>query len=162
MLQVLKVRPGRDLNPGLPRESLNIWKLAHAGGPGSNPWPGRTLRTVNFEALEVTATYFTFLETSSHFLFGQEMSEAQLHFQSLICYHQYTQVYFIKRETFVIRSPSLYITNFFLARSFFVFRRNSIFQFLLYFWIQVQFWVENLTSPHQIEQNSNSKIDLDI
>ena len=36
-LQVFKVRPGRDLNPDLLRESLNIGKLTHAGGPGSNP-----------------------------------------------------------------------------------------------------------------------------
>ena len=36
-LQVFKVRPGRDLNPGLPRESLNIGTLSHAEGPGSNP-----------------------------------------------------------------------------------------------------------------------------
>ena len=35
-LQVFKVRPGRDLNLDLPRESLNIGKLTHAGGPGSN------------------------------------------------------------------------------------------------------------------------------
>ena len=36
-LQIFKVRPGRDLNPDLPHESLNIRKLTHAGGPGSNP-----------------------------------------------------------------------------------------------------------------------------
>ena len=36
-LQVSKVGELRDLNPGLPRESLTIGKLAHAGGPGSNP-----------------------------------------------------------------------------------------------------------------------------
>ena len=36
-LQVSKVRELRDLNPRLPRESLNIGKLTHAGGPGSNP-----------------------------------------------------------------------------------------------------------------------------
>ena len=36
-LQVFKVRPGRDLNPGLPLESLNIGTLTHAGGLGSNP-----------------------------------------------------------------------------------------------------------------------------
>ena len=36
-LQVFKVRPGRDLNPGLLRESLHIGILTHAGGPGSNP-----------------------------------------------------------------------------------------------------------------------------
>ena len=36
-LQVFKVLPGQDLNPGHPRESLNIGKLTHVGGPGSNP-----------------------------------------------------------------------------------------------------------------------------
>ena len=36
--------------------------------------PGRTLKACNFEALEVTAMYFTFLETSSLYLFGKERS----------------------------------------------------------------------------------------
>ena len=36
-LQVFKVRLLWDLNPGPPREPLNIGKLAHAGVPGSNP-----------------------------------------------------------------------------------------------------------------------------
>ena len=36
-LQVFKVWKLWDLNPGLPRESLNIGKLTHVGGPGSNP-----------------------------------------------------------------------------------------------------------------------------
>ena len=36
-LQVFKVWPGWDLNPGHPRESLNIGKLTNAGGQGSNP-----------------------------------------------------------------------------------------------------------------------------
>ena len=36
-LPMFKVWLLRDLNPGLPRESLTIGKLAHAGGPGSNP-----------------------------------------------------------------------------------------------------------------------------
>ena len=37
-LQVFKVQPGWDLNPGPPRlgESVNIEKLTHAGGPDSN------------------------------------------------------------------------------------------------------------------------------
>ena len=35
-LQVFKVRPGQDLNPGHPHESLNIGKLTHVGGLGSN------------------------------------------------------------------------------------------------------------------------------
>ena len=32
-----KARLLKDLNPGPPREPLNIGKLAHAGVPGSNP-----------------------------------------------------------------------------------------------------------------------------
>ena len=36
-LQVFKVWPGWDLNLGHLRESLNIGKLTHARGPGSNP-----------------------------------------------------------------------------------------------------------------------------
>ena len=36
-LQVFKVWPGQDSKLGHPRESLNIGKLTHAGGPGSNP-----------------------------------------------------------------------------------------------------------------------------
>ena len=69
-LPVFKVWLLRDLNPGLPRESLIIGKLTHLGGPGSNP------DHANFEALEVTAMYFTFLKTSNFFLFGQERSRS--------------------------------------------------------------------------------------
>ena len=36
-LQVSKVGELRNLNPGLPRESLNIGKLTHIGGVGLNP-----------------------------------------------------------------------------------------------------------------------------
>ena len=50
-IPVLKVQLLRDLNPGLPREPIG-----------------------NFETLEVTAMYFTFLETSSLFLYGLERS----------------------------------------------------------------------------------------
>ena len=35
-LQVSKVGELRDFNPGFPRESLNVGKLTHAGGTGSN------------------------------------------------------------------------------------------------------------------------------
>ena len=63
-LPVFKVRLLRDLNPGLPRESLIIGKLTYPGSPGSNP------KTGNFEALKVTAMYFTFLESSNLPLFG--------------------------------------------------------------------------------------------
>ena len=36
-LQIFKILPGWDLNSDVPRESLNIGKLTHTGGPGSNP-----------------------------------------------------------------------------------------------------------------------------
>ena len=36
-LQVFKVQPGWDLNPDHLSESLNIGKLTHVGGRGSNP-----------------------------------------------------------------------------------------------------------------------------
>ena len=39
-LQVSKVQELLDLNPRLQRESLNIGKLTHAGGLGSNPCQG--------------------------------------------------------------------------------------------------------------------------
>ena len=38
--------------------------------------PGRNLKICNFEALKVTAMYFTFSETSNLFLFGPERSRA--------------------------------------------------------------------------------------
>ena len=44
------------------------------GRPGFKSRSSPTLETCNFEALEVTAMYFTFLETSNLFLFGQERS----------------------------------------------------------------------------------------
>ena len=31
-IQIFKFRPGRDMNPGLPRKSLNIGILTHVGG----------------------------------------------------------------------------------------------------------------------------------
>ena len=69
-LQVFKNRPGRNLNPGHPRESLNIGILTH------KPRPGGTLKTCNFEALEVTAMYFTFLKSSNLYIFRQGRSSA--------------------------------------------------------------------------------------
>ena len=52
-LQVFKVRPGRDLNPGHPRQSLNIGKLTHAGGPGSNPRVPQLWRLVTLKPLKL-------------------------------------------------------------------------------------------------------------
>ena len=51
--------------------------LSDSGGrPGFKSRSSPTLETCNFEALEVTAMYFTFLETSNLFLFGQVKSLA--------------------------------------------------------------------------------------
>ena len=52
-LQVFKVRPGRDLNPRLLRESLNIGKLTHAGGVGSNPGVPELWRLVTLKPLKL-------------------------------------------------------------------------------------------------------------
>ena len=52
-LQVFKVRPGRDLNPGNLRESLNIGKLTHAGVVGSNPGVPEVWRLVTLKALKL-------------------------------------------------------------------------------------------------------------
>ena len=60
------------------------------GWPGFKSRPGRNLKTCNFKALEVTAMYFTFLETSNLFLFGQERSRAygkKLQLQPGSCIH---------------------------------------------------------------------------
>ena len=52
-LQVFKVYPCWDLNPDQPRESLNIGKLTHAGGPGSNPRQGKLWRHVILKPLKL-------------------------------------------------------------------------------------------------------------
>ena len=76
-LPISKVRPLQNSNPGPPREPLNIGKLCSSrGSPGFKSWRSQTLEIGNFEALEVTAMYFTFLETSNLFLSGQERSRA--------------------------------------------------------------------------------------
>ena len=97
-LQVFKVLPGQDLNPGhaIVCIHFNLSSISFVpmlsdsrGWPGFKSRPGQTSKTCNFEALEVTAMYFTFLETSNLFLFGQERS-------SMICYQEYP---FSKRFT---------------------------------------------------------------
>ena len=77
-LPVFKVRHLRDLNPGLPRESLTIGKLTQVVGPDSNQRRKHSLKVSNFEKLEVTAMYFTFSETSSLYLFEQGRSRTYL------------------------------------------------------------------------------------
>ena len=52
-LQVFKVQPGRDLNLGHPHESLNIGKLTHSGGPGSNPGVPQLWRLVTLKPLKL-------------------------------------------------------------------------------------------------------------
>ena len=61
--------------PCLPRHAaawVNFPMLSDSRGrPRFKSRPGLTLKICNFEALEVTAMYFTFLETSNLFLFEQ-------------------------------------------------------------------------------------------
>ena len=52
-VQICKVWPGRRSNPGLPRESLNIGKLTHAGGLGSNPGLAELWRLVTLKPLKL-------------------------------------------------------------------------------------------------------------
>ena len=52
-LQVSKVGELWDLNPDLPRESLNIGQLTHAGGPGSNPGQAKLWRLVTLKPLKL-------------------------------------------------------------------------------------------------------------
>ena len=52
-LQVSKVGDLWDLNPGLLRESLNIGKLTHSGGLGSNPGQAEVWRFVTLKPLKL-------------------------------------------------------------------------------------------------------------
>ena len=52
-LQIFKLWPGQDLNADLPRESLNIGKLTHAGGVGSNPGVPELWRLVPLKPLKL-------------------------------------------------------------------------------------------------------------
>ena len=72
--------------PG-PLAWVNFSMLSDSSGrPGFKSWPGGTLKTCNFEVLKVTAMYFTLLETSSLYLFGQGRSRVHLLIQFMI-YH---------------------------------------------------------------------------
>ena len=76
-LQVFKVRPGRDLNPGLPHESLNIGKLTQAGGPGSNPGVPQLWRLVTLKPLKLQQCTLHFWKPLIFFFLekrGQECS----------------------------------------------------------------------------------------
>ena len=52
-LQIFKVWPGWDLNPGLPGKSHNIGTLTHGGGPCSNPGQGELWRFVPLKPLKL-------------------------------------------------------------------------------------------------------------
>ena len=52
-LQVFKIWPGWDLNPRLPRESLNIGKLIHAGSRGSNHGQAEVWRLIILKPLKL-------------------------------------------------------------------------------------------------------------
>ena len=62
----------------------------------------------NFEALEVTAMYFTFSDTSNLSLFGQEKSRAKLYIQSMICYRESRRFHIINDETCGFRWTYVY------------------------------------------------------
>ena len=72
------------------------------GRPGFKSWLGGTLKTCNFEALEVTAMYFTFSETSNLYLNGtkahsnigmyQNVIWAMKHSEAFVNSHEYTHV----------------------------------------------------------------------
>ena len=72
-----------------------------------------TLETCNFEALEVTAMYFTFSETSSLCLFGQERSRAAFLVHDILSgiylglLHKVKNVYKHSKETVYGLSMSL-------------------------------------------------------
>ena len=51
--QIFKAWPDRDLNLGLPSESLNIGKLTHVGGPGSNLSQAELWRLVTLKPLKL-------------------------------------------------------------------------------------------------------------
>ena len=63
--------------------SLVHREIGSRGRPGFKSRRSQTLNIGNFETLEVTAMYFTFLETSSLFLYGQERSRIQLQVQTV-------------------------------------------------------------------------------
>ena len=63
----------RELSALLMINNIPMLSDSH-GRRGFKSRSSRTLETCNFEALEVTAMYFTFSETSNLFLFGQERS----------------------------------------------------------------------------------------
>ena len=104
VLKISSVQPGTNFRVFYLLKPT-VREVDSRGWPGFKSRPGQTSKTCNFEALEVTAMYFTFLETSNLFLFGQERSRVQLYVQSMICYQEYPQVYFIKSQSYVIRCP---------------------------------------------------------
>ena len=76
-LQVLKVRPGWDLNTGQLCEPLNIGKLTHAGGPGSNPGQAELWRLVILKPLKLQQCILHFWKPLMFFYMdnrGQEHS----------------------------------------------------------------------------------------
>ena len=76
-LQVSKVWELWDLNPCLPRESLNIGKFTHAGDPGSNPGRAKIWRLVTLKPLKLHQCTLHFWKPPIFFFLdkrGQECS----------------------------------------------------------------------------------------
>ena len=95
-LQVFKVRPGRDLNPGLPRESLDKGKLTHTGSPGSNPGQAKLWRLVTLKPLKLQQCTLHFWKPLIFFYLGKRDQG-----------HSYvlnTQIVFLKIPSFTIVS----------------------------------------------------------
>ena len=71
-LQVSKVGELQDLNPGLPCESLNIGKLTHAGGPGSNPGVPQLWRPITLKPLKLQQCTLHFWKPLIFFSLGKK------------------------------------------------------------------------------------------
>ena len=74
-LQVFKVGPGRDLSLGLPRESLNMGLLTHAGDPGSNPSQAELWRLVTLKSLKLQQCSLHFWKPLIFFYLGKRGQE---------------------------------------------------------------------------------------
>ena len=92
-LQISKCRELRDLNPDLPRESLNIGKLTHAGGPGSNPGVPQLWRLVTLKPLKLQECTLHFWKPLIFFFLdkrGEEHSSMSSLWYAIILLHRFT------------------------------------------------------------------------
>ena len=92
-LEVFKVRPGQDLNPDHPRQSLNIGKLTHAGGPGSNSGQIKLWRLVTLKPLKLQQSILHFRKLLIFFCLvkrGQERSCIFSPWYAIVNTHRFT------------------------------------------------------------------------